>query len=210
MRATAERLGGGEDDVILAAVAGALWRLFRRHGFRLRGQSFRVVIPAAARPSHDDPGMVHNRAAGWIVPLPVDESDARRRFRAVARMTAGLTPANQTLGLERLLQAAEIGGSRLLQAGVEVSRRLHPYNLILSRIPGPAEPRYLLDAPLREAYPQVPLFENQSLGMAVATYVDHLDIGVIADWEVLPDLGPLVADLHAAFAELAALHPRRH
>jgi len=208
VRAVGERLGGSDDDVVLAIVAGALWRLFRRQGFRLQRQSFRVVVPATRLPDAD-PGTLHNRAAGWIVPLPVDEADARRRFRAVAKTTSALTEANQTLGLERLLQAAEIGGSFLLHAGIGVSRRLHPYNLIISRIPGPSEPRYLLDAPLREAYPQVPLFENQSLGIAAATYLDHLDIGITADWEVLPDLGPFVADLHESFAELRVLHPQK-
>jgi WS/DGAT/MGAT family acyltransferase len=208
VRAAAERLHGSEDDVVLATVAGALWRLFRRAGFRLQRQSFRVVMPAAQH-RDSDPGMLHNRASGWIVPLPVEEADARRRFRAVAKTTAGLSAANRTLGVERLLQAAEVGGGVVLQAGVDVSRRLHPYNLIVSRIPGPRERRWLLDAELAEAYAQVPLFENQSLGIAVSTYVGHLDIGVIADWEVMPDLGPFVTDLRESFAELAALHPVR-
>ncbi len=207
VRATATRLQGTEDDVVLATVAGALRRHFDRDGFRLRRQSFRIVFPDTQQ--REAGSGMHNRASGWIVALPVDEADARRRFRTIAKTTATLTPANRALGLERLLQAAEIGGGRLLQAGVDVSRRLHPYNLIVSRIPGPAAPRFLLDAELGEAYPQLPLFENQSLGIAVSSYVDHLDIGIIADWEVLPDLGPFVTDLRESFQELAALHPIR-
>jgi len=198
--ARAERHGGTEDDVVLTTVAGAIWRWFARSGFRLRRQSFRVVIPAIQ--PRGDGGGHGNRAAGWIIPLPVDEPNAQRRFRAIARATAKLTPANQTLGLERVLQAAEIGGSVLLEAGVELSRRLHPYNLIVSRIPGPREPRFLLDARLDEAYPQLPLFNNQSLAIGVATIGDHLDLGLIGDWEVTQDLSTFVEDLRAAFAEL--------
>lgn len=195
----AQRHGGSEDDVVLTTVAGAIWRWFLRRGFRLRRQSFRVVIPAIQPRQVATQG---NRAAGWIVSLPVDEPDAARRFRAVARATAKLSPENQTLGLERLLQAAEIGGSVMLEAGVELSRRLHPYNLIVSRIPGPRDTRHLLDAPLLEAYPQLPLFNNQSLAIGVAQHGAHLDLGLVGDWEVTQDLSDFVDDLKAAFDEL--------
>lgn len=212
IREVAERLEGSTQDVLLAVVAGAIWRNFKRQNFRLRRQSFRVVVPTPSRdappPKATGPGELGNRASGWIIPMPVDEANAMRRFRAIVRTTSRMQSSNQAIGMERLLQAAEIGGSFLLSAGVGAQRRLHPYNLIVSRIPGPREPRFLLDATLEEAYPHLPLFENQSLIIGVAAYLDYFDIGVTADWEVTPDLEPFVEDLRASLDELQMVEPK--
>jgi hypothetical protein len=65
-------------------------------------------------------------------------------------------------------------------------------------------PLYLLDAPMRAVYPQVPLFPNQGLGVALFSYAGALHWGFNADWELMPDLQDFVAAIDASFAELVA------
>ncbi len=204
VQALAARLGGSEIDVVLASIAGAVHRFFHRQGFKLGARPFRVVLPESRR-GDSEPGMLGNRASGWIMPLPVGEADAGRRFRGVVSERSRLTTDNRQLGLETLLDLSELAGGRALSLGIDISHRLHPYNLIVTEIPGPQERRYLLDAGLLEAYPQLPLFQNQGMAIGVAHYLDQLDIGLTVDWEIVPDLRAMAQDVRESFEELQAL-----
>ena len=64
-------------------------------------------------------------------------------------------------------------------------------------MPGPPIPLYLLEAPLRETYPMVPLFANQALGFALFSYAGSLFWGLNADWDAVPDLHDVATSLHA-------------
>ncbi len=81
---------------------------------------------------------------------------------------------------------------------------LRPYNLIVSNIPGPQFPLYLLGARLIEFYPHLPLFENQGLAVAAMSYLGKIHFGLIGDWDLMPDLSDFAADLDTAMAELHA------
>ena len=95
-----------------------------------------------------------------------------------------------------------MAGHAVLGLGIEIRRLLHSFNLIVTVLPGPEEPRYLLGSKLTAAYPQIPLFQNQDLSVGVASYGDDLHFGVSADWEAVPDLVLFIADLESAYEEL--------
>jgi diacylglycerol O-acyltransferase / wax synthase len=88
---------------------------------------------------------------------------------------------------------------------VRLAARLHPYNLIVTNVPGPQLPLYLLGARMLEGYPQVPLFEYQGLGIALFSYAGKLCWGFNADFDLLPDLPDLVAAVATSFRELQAV-----
>jgi hypothetical protein len=79
---------------------------------------------------------------------------------------------------------------------------MHPYNLIVTNIPGPQFPLYLLGAQMIEGYPHVPLFEYQGLGVALFSYIGKLFWGFNADWELMPDLDRFVRAIGVSFREL--------
>jgi hypothetical protein len=62
---------------------------------------------------------------------------------------------------------------------------------------------YLLGRPLRGLYPVVPLALNQALGIAIMSYHGKLGFGLLADFDALPDLDDVAADLKGAIADLA-------
>jgi len=70
---------------------------------------------------------------------------------------------------------------------------------VVTNVPGPQLQAYLLSAPLVEAYPLVPLYRNQALGIALFSYNGCLFWGLNADWDALPDLHDLVGALAAEF-----------
>jgi hypothetical protein len=85
---------------------------------------------------------------------------------------------------------------------VRLLSRLHPYNLIVTNVPGPQFPLYLLGARLLAGFPQVPLFENQGLGIALFSYCGSLGFGFNADRDVVPDVHRFAAAVERGFAEL--------
>jgi hypothetical protein len=85
---------------------------------------------------------------------------------------------------------------------------MHPYNLIVTNVPGPPASLYLLGARLLEGYPSVPLFEYQGLGVATFSYNGSLFWGLNADWDLVHDLHDFVGAIDTSFTELHAAATR--
>ena len=82
-------------------------------------------------------------------------------------------------------------------------------NTIVTNVPGPQFPLYMLGAPMKAIYPMVPLMQNQNLGIALFSYAGGLHWGFNADWESFPDVHDFVEDLHVSFAEYKELASAR-
>ena len=76
------------------------------------------------------------------------------------------------------------------------------FNLVVTNVPGPQIPLYLLGSQLRECYPVLALLANQALGVALFSYAGQLCWGFIADWDLVPDLHDFVLAIEASFVEL--------
>ena len=198
------RLGGTVNDVVLATVAGAVRRFLARRGTGVARLDFRVAIPVNVRTA-EDLHQLGNRVSVWFMQLPIDERDPRRRMRRVCQMTAELKQAGHAAGTDALMKLADWAGPAVVNFGARFASRVSPYNLIITNVPGPQFPLYLLDARLLQGYPLVPLFENQGLGVALFSYDGQVCWGFNADWDLVPDLAAFVADVEASFAELQAL-----
>ena len=72
------------NDVVLAAVAGALGRYLRAHGHSTHELELRAMVPISVR-ADDEHGALGNRVSSYMAPLPVV---VRRPGRAPARWSA--------------------------------------------------------------------------------------------------------------------------
>lgn len=199
-------LGGTVNDVVLAVVAGAVGAFLESRGVTRKQQEemeFRAFCPVSVR-SEADRGRLGNQVSGMIVSLPIDERDARRRMDAVIETTAHLKESKQALGAEVLAAVSDFTVPVLLGLGARLATRARAYNLICTNVPGPQLPLYMLGARLIEAFPLVPLFNNQALGIALFSYHGRLSWGLNADWDLVPDLHDFVGCLEASFRELRA------
>jgi WS/DGAT/MGAT family acyltransferase len=203
VQAVRERLGGTINDVVLATVAGGIGRFLEDRGRDPRQGEFRVVVPVNVR-SEDERGRINNRASGWLATLPVGEPNVRKRYAAVRRTTRWLKETRQERAAELLGRAAEYAVPGTLSMAVRLVSFLAPYNLIVTNVPGPDVPLYLLGARMVAAFPLVPLFEQQGLGVAILSYDDSLCFGFNADWDLVPDVEELSEAMGDAFAELHA------
>jgi hypothetical protein len=62
------------------------------------------------------------------------------------------------------------------------------FNVIVSNVPGPPVPLYVMGARLLEAFPMVPLAGNQTISVAALSYEGQLGLGVLADPATCPDV----------------------
>jgi len=201
-KASSKLLGGTVNDVVLAVVASAMRRFLERRGERLDEIDYRVVVPVNARSPSGDPGIA-NRASAFFLSLPVSESDPLVRFETVRIETARLKSSRTAEGIDWLAQLVDRAGSAWLTGlGVRLAERVQPYNQIVSNVPGPQYPLYVLGARMLELFPLSLLFERQGLGTTVMSYDGRMCWGMVADRDVVPDLGALARDVEAAWAEL--------
>jgi len=199
-----DRLGGTVNDVVLATVAGAVSRFLEQRGIPLRRQKemdFRAFCPVSVR-SAEERGALGNRVSSIVARLPIAERDPARRIAAVREVTADLKRSKQALGAEVLTSVSEWTAPTLaaLAARLAFANRLS--NVVVTNVPGPQIPLYLLGARMLETYPMVPLFESQGLGVALFSYGGGLYWGFNADWDQFPDLHDFVVAIDASFREL--------
>jgi WS/DGAT/MGAT family acyltransferase len=198
------KLGGTVNDVVLTTVSGALGSFLERRGVTRRAQNdmdLRAMVPVSVRP-RSDRGTTGNRIALWAATLPVAERDPRRRLAAVREITTHLKDSRQALGAEVLAAVSEWTVPTLLTLATRVAYRSRAANLLVTNVPGPQIPLYLLGAPVLETYPMLNLLINQSLGVGLFSYAGKIGWGFIADWDRMPDLHDFVLAIETAFDEL--------
>ena len=212
-----ERVGGTLNDIVLTIVSGAVRRFLVQRNVDLRRIDFRAFVPVNVRPP-EARGELGNRVAGWILDLPVDEPQAQRRHERILKETEKAKHSQQARGSQILTEAAEWTGSGVVGLAARLAESALPFNLVVTNVPGPPQPLYMLGSRLMETYPMVPLFVNQGLGIALFSNAGQLFWGFNADWDVVPDLHEFVEAISDSYEELrsipagastAAVRPRR-
>ena len=198
-----ERLGGTLNDVVLATTAGAM-RRFLKHTRQTQVDNlqFKVMAPVSLRDLSNQ-GHLGNRVTAWLVPLPLAERDPQKRLAHIRKTTERLKQSHEALGADSLFQVVEWLGSTPIALGARLfERNQPPFNLVVTNVPGPRRPLYLLGAQMLEAHPWVPLFGQLSVGIALFSYLRTLSWGFAADWDLVPDLHELVGAVEESFSEM--------
>ncbi len=198
------RLGGTVNDVVLTTVAGAVRRFLERRHVKVEPLDFRVMAPVSVR-AEEERGTLGNRVSAWMVPMPLAEPDPRQRLEKIRETTTALKTSKQALGAEVLTRVGEWTPSTLLALGARMATRALPFNLVVTNVPGPQVPLYMLGAKMLDNYGFIPLVDYLCLGIVLFSYAGKLCWGFTAEWDLLPDLHEFVRDIEAAFGELRDL-----
>ena len=201
MKEVKTRLGGTVNDVVLATTAGAIGRFLRRRGIEVDEQVFRAQVPMNIRRSGERQ-TAGNRIVMLLADLPIDERDPHKRFDRVLQTTTRLKQSPQRAGVEFFESLSNSTLSSLFLFFARIATWQRSFNIVVTNVPGPQFPLYLLGARMQEIYPLVPLAGNQGLGIALFSYDGRLYWGLNADWDALPDIHGMVEGLHREFESL--------
>jgi len=203
-------LGGTVNDAVLAVVAGALGRFLRHRGVETEGLLLRALVPVLVRgSSHAD--ALGNEVAPMWVQLPVGIEDPVRQHAAIRDATAGAEASAQAVGARTLTELAGFASPTIMSQAARLQQRQRFFNLVVTNVPGPQQPLYLLGRRLRALYPVVPLAGRQALGIAVMSYDGRLGFGLLGDYDAMADLdilADMLSDSIAALDDSASI-PKR-
>jgi WS/DGAT/MGAT family acyltransferase len=209
VKAVKNALGGTINDVVVATTTGAVRRFLIRRNENVDAiEGFRTMLPVNTRKASGPSG--GNHVAMLLADLPVSEPDPTKRLKKVIAITTQLKKeSNQTGGAELIEEIADLTTKRIVSELYRAAMQLRTYNLVITNVPGPPIPLYLLSAQMKAIFPMVPLMRNQNLGIALFSYNGGLHWGFNADWESFPDVHEFVEDLETSFAEYKELAAAR-
>jgi WS/DGAT/MGAT family acyltransferase len=195
--------GATVNDVILAIAAGSLRRLFERRGEPLPEHIVALVPVSIRRPDEDLE--LGNRIATILVRLPVSEADPAERLRAVHDETARLKESEQARAASLIVEATGWAPPTINRVISGALARPLTWNLVVSNVPGPQMPFYLLGSRLLEIYPFVPLSpQGRALSIGALSYDGGVFFGLAGDRDVLRDIDGLASDMEEALADQLA------
>ena len=194
-------LGGTVNDVVLAVVAGALREWLQSKGTRTEGLELRAMVPVSVR-SEGERNQFGNRVAAMRAPLPVYAADAVQRLNLVTEAMQDLKASNQAVGAEVLANLQEFAPPTLLALGSRINFSTRLFNTVVTNVPGPQFPIYMLGREMTEMVPLGFLAANHTVFFAIMSYNGRLAIGLLGDRDTMADLDQIADGLRRSLEEL--------
>jgi diacylglycerol O-acyltransferase len=201
LKAIKDELGGTVNDVVLATVAGALGRHLRRRGENTDGLELKAMVPVSVR-SDIERGALGNRVAAMMAPLPVWCQEPVARLDIVREELKGLKSGGQAVGAQVLTDLSGFAPPTIMDQASRLMARQRFFNLVVTNVPGPQIPLYLLGRRMLDPFPMVPLVKNQGLGIALLSYDGRINFGLVGDYDLLWDLDDLALNVEESLGEL--------
>ena len=200
-KAVKNELGGTVNDVVLAVVAGALREWLRARGTRVEGLELRAMVPVSVR-AEGERNQFGNRVAAMRGPLPVYAADPVERLRLVTEAMQDLKASKQAVGAEVLANLQEFAPPTLLALGSRINFSTRLFNTVVTNVPGPQFPIYMLGREMTEMVPLGFLAANHTVFFAIMSYTGKLAVGLLGDRDVMTDLDEIASALERSLAEL--------
>jgi WS/DGAT/MGAT family acyltransferase len=198
--------GAKINDVALAAVCGAVRRFLLDKDVPVDDLPFKVMVPVSMRPQGSDSAPEGNRVSNLTIPLPLFETDPRRRLQTVIETTTRAKASGESWMGDALLQMLDWAGIQAPAPLARFAAQLMPANLVVTNIPGPQRRQFLLGSELGTSFPVVPLAQGQGLGIALYSYNGVMHWGLHADRDLLPDLSRLTEAISNEVKQLHHAH----
>ncbi len=198
--------GGTVNDVVLTVVAGALGRHLRSLGHETDGLVLKAMVPVSIRTAEQQ-GSLGNQVTAMMASLPVGCEDPIERLGIVRRSMGNLKQSKQAVGANLIADMTDFAPPTIVSQAARLQSRQRFFNLVVTNVPGPQFPLYVLGRRLRDIFPMVPLAKRQAVCVGIMSYDGGINFGLIGDYEAMPALGGLAIDLNDELESLAALAP---
>jgi len=198
-----DTFGGTVNDVVLAVVTGSIRNWLHSRGVRTEGLELRALVPVSIR-AEDEHGNLGNRITLMRGPLPVYIEDPVRRLHTISEEMAGLKESKQALGAEMISRFNDFAPPTLLAQASRLNFSTRLFNLLVTNVPGPQIPLYVLGRELEEVFPVAFLPQNHAVAIAIMSYHGKVGFGLLADYDSMEDVEILGTGINEALDELLA------
>ena len=191
------------NDVVVAALAGALRHYLQHRGVDLRHRTLRAMVPVNLRPPERS-AELGNEFGLVILDLPIEEDDPVQRVAITSSRMSALKHSTEPVAMQWLCELFGHGPKPLQDlAQVLFGSKA---SLVLSNVAGPHDRLYLAGRPVDRLMFWVPHPGDElGMGLSLLSYRGQITLGVIADAQLVPD-PQWIAD--AFVAELEAMTDR--
>jgi diacylglycerol O-acyltransferase len=184
VKAIGRLMGGTINDILLAALTGALRRYLESRGESVEGLDIRIIVPVNLRPA-DELELFGNRFGLVFLSLPIGIRDPiSRLFVLKQRMDAIKASPEAVVALGIL---ATIGMSPTQIEDLIVTIFGMKGSAVVTNVPGPRRPLYLAGGKIENLMFWVPMPGNLSLGLSIISYAGKVMMGVASDVGLIPD-----------------------
>ena len=203
VKETSKKLGVTINDLVLSMSSGALRELLLKYD----GAADHPLLASVPMAFDFSPDRISgNRFSGVLVALPVDVADTAERVQQAAHAADLAKESHHLVGPELVARWAAYmppapveSMFRWLSAQDGQNKVL---NLNISNVPGPRVRGEVGDAVVTEVYSVGPLTAGSGLNITVWSYVDQLNISVIADGATVDDPHEVTAAIIADFKKI--------
>ena len=207
VKAVKNAYGVTVNDVVVALCAGAVRRWLLDHK-ELPDEPLVAQIPVSVRTS-EQAGTYGNRILILCAQMHTNIADPVKRLNATAESLSEMKQRHKALPAELLSDVNHFIPPALFSRAARATFALATstvgrptWNLVVSNVPGPQMPLYCGGARLVANYPVSVITDGMGLNITAMSYDGHLDVGIIADREQIPDVWSLINGLELSLAEL--------
>ncbi len=200
VKTVGKALGGSVNDVLLAAVAGALRDYLVERGDPVPAElQVRAVIPVNLR-SPEKAAQLGNFFGLVFLTLPVGIANPLERVYEVRRRMNELKESFQPILALGLLGAAGMGPNQVQQSLLEMLSK--KASAVMTNVPGPPKPIYLGGARLAEMMFWVPQSGQIGMGVSILSYNNRVHFGLVADQKLVADPEAIIGRFASEFEKL--------
>ena len=200
--------GGTVNDVVLTVVSGGLQKWLRSRGTRTEGLELRALVPVSIR-TDEQRGSLGNQLAVMRGPLPVYVEDPVARLKVVRASMDGLKESKQALGAEVLTGVQNFTPPTVMAQASRLNFSTRLFNLLVTNVPGPQIPLYVLGRELQDIFPLAFLPRHHALAVAIMSYNGGMDFGLLGDYDAMHDLDAFGEMVDDSLEELVTAAKRR-
>lgn len=197
------------NDVVLCVCAEALrGYLLQKH--ELPESSLIAMVPVSVRTT-EEKGTHGNKVTMARTVLHTEIADPVERLETLSRRMHRVKKALKATPARLMMDWMNVPAPGLLAQAARLYENYSiqdyvypPFNLVISNVPGPAEPLYLAGAQVQANYPVSIPYHGLAFNITVMSYRDNLDFGLTAHRTTVPDIDNLMDLLAKALEELKA------
>ncbi len=204
----AKRFGVTMNDVMLAVLAGAIRSVLIARGERPSADALRTLVPVNVRTASQQ-GRLDNRVSLLLPKLPVDRADPAERVAVVHERIGAQRESHEVEAVATMTAVAAYEPFAPISLAIRTALRLPQRVLatVITNVPGPPMPLYVLGRRIRQILPYVPIAKGMRLGISIFTYDGQAVIGVTTDFGHFGPPEDVTAAIEIELAALAAAAP---